>query len=155
MLAKFFQSSDYLVGSGTQLKFHDDGVACLRVIKEYVEDGTDIYTADRLRRYATQETVTYKVYDFLLVVCVHKLAAKLAVHSLMNLAYAVLYQLECSVTPRDFYIYIYLYNHPQQTSERLPEGSHTAQLFRYLIDPGEHIILPRIITAQAIPLEEI
>ena len=100
-LARFFQSSDYLVGSGTQLEFHDNGVACLRVVKEYLEDGPDIYTADRLRRYATQETATHKAYDFLLVVCVHQLAAKLAVHSLTNLAYAVLYQLECSVTPRD------------------------------------------------------
>ena len=100
-LAKFFQSSDYLVGSGTQLEFHENGVACLQVIKEYLEDGPDIYTADTLRRYATQETATRKVYDFLLVVYVHKLAAKLGLQSLMNLAYAVLYQLECWVTPRD------------------------------------------------------
>ena len=40
-LAKFFESPDYLVGSGTQLEFHEDGVACLRVIKEYLEDGPD------------------------------------------------------------------------------------------------------------------
>ena len=100
-LAKFFKSSDYLVGSGTQLEFHEDGVACLRVIKEYLEDGPDIYTADTLRTYATKETATHKVYDFLLVAYVHKLAAKLGLHTLMNLAYAVLYQLEWLVTPRD------------------------------------------------------
>ena len=101
MLAKFFQSADYLVGSGTQLEFYDNDIACLRVIKEYLEDGPDIYTADRLRRYAIREIVPHKIYDFLLLVCVHKLAAQLGVHSLTNLAYAVLYQLECSVTPGD------------------------------------------------------
>ena len=51
-----------------QLEFHNNGVASLRVIKEYLEDGPDICTADRLRRYATQETGTHKAYDFLLVV---------------------------------------------------------------------------------------
>ena len=101
MLAKFFRSSDYLVGSGTQLEFHDTSVACLRVIIEYLEDGPDLYMADTLRNYATKETATRKVYDFLLVVSVHKLAAKLGLESLMNLAYAVLYHLESSVTPRD------------------------------------------------------
>ena len=100
-LAKFFESPDYLVGSGTELEFHADGVACLRVIKEYLEDGPDLYTADTLRRYATKETAIHKAYDFLLVAHVHKLAAKLGLHSLMNLAYAVLYQLELLVTPRD------------------------------------------------------
>ena len=101
MLAKFFRSSDYLVGSGTQLEFHETSVACLRVIKEYLEDGPDLYMADTLRSYATQETATRKVYDFLLVVYVHKLAAKLGLDSLVNLAYAVLFHLESSVTPRD------------------------------------------------------
>ena len=100
-LAGFFQSSDYLVGSGTQLEFHSNGVACMRVVKAYLEDGPDIYTVDKLRAYATHEIAAYKVYDFLLVVCVHKLAAQLGVHSLTNLAYAVLYQLENSVTPGD------------------------------------------------------
>ena len=100
-LAKFFQSSDYLVGSGTRLEFHESGVACLQVIKEYLENGPDIYTADMLRSHATLETATHKACDFLLVVYVHKLAAKLGLHSLMNLAYAVLYKLECSVTPQD------------------------------------------------------
>ena len=101
MLADFFRSSDYLVGSGTQLEFHETSLACLRVIKEYLEDGPDMYTADRLRSYATQETATRKFYDFALVVHVHKLAVKLGLTSLMNLAYAVLYHSEDSVTPRD------------------------------------------------------
>ena len=101
MLADFFRSSDYLVGSGTQLEFHETSLACLRVIKEYLEDGPDMYTADRLRSYATQETATRKFYDFALVVHVHKLAVKLGLTSLMNLAYAVLYHSEASVTPRD------------------------------------------------------
>ena len=101
MLAEFFRSTDYLVGSGTQLEFHGTSVACLRVIKEYLEDGPDLYTEDTLRSYAIQETGTRKVYDFLLVVSVHKLAVKLGLNSLMHLAYAVLYHLECSVTPRD------------------------------------------------------
>ena len=100
-LAKFFQSSDYLVGSGTQLEFHEIDPACLRVIKEYLEDGPDICTADTLRSHASQEIASRKVYDFLLVVYVHKLAAKLGLRSLMNLAYDVLYQLEYLVTPRD------------------------------------------------------
>ena len=101
MLAKFFRSSDYLVGSGTQLEFHETSVACLRVIKEYLEDGPDLYTEDTLRSYATQETASRKVYDFLLLVYVHKLAVKLELNSLMHLAYAVLFHLESSVTPRD------------------------------------------------------
>ena len=101
MLADFFRSSDYLVGSGTQLEFHETSVACLRVIKEYLEDGPDLYTEDTLRSYATQETATRKAYDFLLVVYVHKLATKLLLHSLANLAYDVLIHLESSVTPRD------------------------------------------------------
>ena len=100
-LARFFKSPNYLVGSGTQLEFHEDSVACLRVIKEYLEDGPDIYTVDTLRRYATQDSATHKVFDFLLVVYVNKLAAKLGLYSLMNLAYTVLYQLEHLVTPRD------------------------------------------------------
>ncbi|KAK0512918.1 hypothetical protein JMJ35_004935 [Cladonia borealis] len=137
ILAKFFQSSDYLVGSGTQLEFHDNGVACLRVIKEYLEDGPDIYTADRLRRYATEETATHKVYDFLIVVCVHKSAAKLAVHSLTNLAYAVLYRSECS-----------------QTSGRLAKGSHTAQLFRIhtCLLPDHQISLKLILNSSLLHL---
>ena len=101
MLAKFFRSSDYLVGSGTQLEFHETSVSCLQVIKEYLEGGPDLYTEDTLRGYATQETATRKVYNFLLLVDVHKLAVKLGLNSLMHLAYALLYHLESSVTPRD------------------------------------------------------
>ena len=73
----------------------------MRVIKEYLEDGPDIYTVDKLREYATHETAANKAYDFLLMVCVHKVAAQLGVYSLTDLAYAVLYQLESSVTPGD------------------------------------------------------
>ena len=61
---------------GLQLEFHDNDVACLRFIKEYLEDGPNIYTADRLRRYATQETATYKAYDFLLVVSLRRYATQ-------------------------------------------------------------------------------
>ena len=128
----------------------------MRVIKAYLEDGPDIYTVDKLRRYATQETGAYKVYDFLLVVCVHKLAAQLGVYSLTNLVYTVLYQSECSVTTRDLHIYIYIYIIPLQPSptDIWQATQRFAHSPTFQVDPGEHIAPPRIV-ARATPLEEI
>ena len=100
VLSKFFNSSDYMYGCGMMLKFYEDHAICMFAVKEYVEQGPDIYDAAALRKYATVGNAPPTVETFTFLVRLHKLANKLELRGLTDTTLVVLHQVELSMTPQ-------------------------------------------------------
>ena len=99
VLAEFFKSSDYRYGCGMMLKFPEDLAICFHAVKDYVEQGPDIYDAAALKKYATVGNAAPAVETFTFLVRLHKLANKLELRGLKDTTLVVLHQVELSMMP--------------------------------------------------------
>ena len=91
-LATFFASLDYLPGCKMHLHFMNDPGVCFEVVKAYLENGPDCYPMLRLKVYITR--LAKNADRFLVLIRLHKLATKLELVHLRNMAFEVLQELD-------------------------------------------------------------
>ncbi|KAL8743681.1 MAG: hypothetical protein Q9190_003985 [Brigantiaea leucoxantha] len=87
-LASFFNSPDYVHGCNMTLELYLDPAVCFEIVKQYLEEGPDVYRSDRLR---VRITMRFKIVDrFQVLLRLHLLAQKLALPGLAEMAYTTL-----------------------------------------------------------------
>ena len=92
VLANFFASLDYLPGCKMNLHFMNDPGICFEVVQTYLENGPDCYPLLRLKIYITR--LTKDADRFRVLIRLHKLATKLGLVHLKNMAFDVIHDLE-------------------------------------------------------------
>ena len=92
VLAIFFASLDYLPGCKMNLHFMNDPGICFEVVQTYLENGPECYPLLRLKIYITR--LTKGVDRFRVLIRLHKLATKLELVHLKNMALEVIHDLE-------------------------------------------------------------
>lgn len=95
--ATLFRSEYWLVGCGMKLHFTVDPADCFLIVRQYLHEGPDRYTGDNLRASILAHNGVCN--RFLIIARLHNLAMKMALKTLMQMAFAMLMELDPTMTP--------------------------------------------------------